>query len=284
MERSPAIPRPTGAPAPACRPRSRATVGLVLVSLPMLAFLLIPILAMLLRLNPAELGVNLANEEVRQAIGLSLTTTTVSTGLGLVLGTPLAYLLARRRFRGRGVLDTLVDLPMVLPPSVAGIALLLAFGRRGIIGAWLGEAGLSIAFTTSAVVLAQTFVAAPFYIKTAIAGFEGVDRELEQAATVDGAGSWQVFARITVPLCWPVLLGGLVMSWARALGEFGATIIFAGNFPGRTQTMPLAIYLGFEIDLGLAITLSIILLASSYLVLFLVKQLLQQRVTVPRSF
>jgi molybdate transport system permease protein len=179
-------------------------------------------------------------------------------------------------------LDTLVDLPMVLPPSVAGIALLLAFGRRGILGQWIDEAGLSIAFTTTAVVLAQTFVAAPFYIKTAIAGFEGVDRELEQAAAVDGASPRQVFTHITVPLCWPVLLGGLVMSWARALGEFGATIIFAGNFPGRTQTMPLAIYIGFELDLGLALTLSIILLAISYLVLFLVKQLLQQRVTVPR--
>jgi molybdate transport system permease protein len=248
----------------------------------MLVFLLVPILAMLLRVNPTEIGANLANEEVRQAIWLSLTTTATSTLLGLTLGTPLAYLLARRRFRGRSVLDTLVDLPMVLPPSVAGIALLLAFGRRGILGQWIDEAGLSIAFTTTAVVLAQTFVAAPFYIKTAIAGFEGVDRELEQAAAVDGASPRQVFTHITVPLCWPVLLGGLVMSWARALGEFGATIIFAGNFPGRTQTMPLAIYIGFELDLGLALTLSIILLAISYLVLFLVKQLLQQRVTVPR--
>jgi len=248
----------------------------------MLVFLLVPILAVLLRVNPTEIGANLANEEVRQAIWLSLTTTATSTLLGLTLGTPLAYLLARRRFRGRSVLDTLVDLPMVLPPSVAGIALLLAFGRRGILGQWIDEAGLSIAFTTTAVVLAQTFVAAPFYIKTAIAGFEGVDRELEQAAAVDGASPRQVFTHITVPLCWPVLLGGLVMSWARALGEFGATIIFAGNFPGRTQTMPLAIYIGFELDLGLALTLSIILLAISYLVLFLVKQLLQQQVTVPR--
>jgi molybdate transport system permease protein len=262
--------------------RSGATLGLLLASLPMLAFLLTPILATLLRVRPDEVAANLANEEVRQAIGLSLTTTALSTALGLVLGTPLAYLLARRQFRGRGLLDTLVDLPMVLPPSVAGIALLLAFGRRGVIGAWLDEAGISIAFTTLAVVIAQTFVAAPFYMKTAIAGFAGVDRDLEQAAAVDGASPWQVFTRITVPLCWPVLLGGLVMSWARALGEFGATIIFAGNFPGRTQTMPLAIYIGFEIDLSLAITLSIILLAISYLVLFIVKSILNQGVTVPR--
>jgi molybdate transport system permease protein len=282
MERSSALPRTTSAPAPARRPLSCTTVGLVLASLPMLAFLLIPILAMLLRVDPQELVANLANEEVRQAITLSLTTTAASTALGLALGTPLAYLLARRRFPGRGVLDTLVDLPMVLPPSVAGIALLIAFGRRGVIGGWLDEAGISIAFTTTAVVLAQTFVAAPFYIKTAIAAFDGVDRELEQAASVDGAGPAQIFTRITVPLCWPVLLGGLVMSWARALGEFGATIIFAGNFPGRTQTMPLAIYIGFELDLSLALTLSFILLASSYLVLFLVKRVLQQRVATPR--
>jgi molybdate transport system permease protein len=253
-----------------------------LASLPMLAFLLLPLLALVLRVDLAEIGANLANEEVRQAVALSLTTTATSTMLGLVLGTPLAYLLARRRFRGRGALDTLIDLPMVLPPSVAGIALLVTFGRRGIVGAWLDDAGVSLAFTTAAVVLAQTFVAAPFYIKTAIAGFESVERELEQAAAVDGAGPMQVFALITVPLSWPVLLGGLVMSWARALGEFGATIIFAGNFPRRTQTMPLAIYTGFEMELGLAVTLSLILLAISYLVLFLVKQVLGQRVAMPR--
>jgi len=264
------------------RPLSGTTIGLLLASLPMLAFLLVPIVAIISRVRPEDLAANLANPEVGKAIWLSLTTTAASTTLGLLLGTPLAYLLARRRFRGHGLLDTLVDLPMVLPPSVAGIALLLAFGRRGVIGAWLDDAGISIAFTSVAVVLAQTFVAAPFYIKTAVAGFDGVERELEQAAMVDGGGPWQVFTRITLPLCWPVLLGGLVMSWARALGEFGATIIFAGNFPGRTQTMPLAIYLGFELDLSLALTLSVILLVVSYLVLFIVKGLLRQRASAPR--
>ena len=264
------------------RPLSGTTIGLLLASLPMLAFLLVPIVAIISRVRPEDLAANLANPEVGKAIWLSLTTTAASTTLGLLLGTPLAYLLARRRFRGHGLLDTLVDLPMVLPPSVAGIALLLAFGRRGVIGAWLDDAGISIAFTSVAVVLAQTFVAAPFYIKTAVAGFDGVERELEQAAMVDGGGPWQVFTRITLPLCWPVLLGGLVMTWARALGEFGATIIFAGNFPGRTQTMPLAIYLGFELDLSLALTLSVILLVVSYLVLFIVKGLLRQRASAPR--
>lgn len=256
------------------------TVGLVLASIPMLAFLLLPILAVLLRLDPIALINNLANQEIGQAIWLSIVTTACSTLLGLVFGTPLAYLLARRRFSGRHLLDTLIDLPMVLPPSVAGIALLVAFGRRGIVGAWLDDIGISIAFTTLAVVLAQTFVATPFYIKTAVGGFTGVDRELEQAAAVDGASRWQIFRQITLPMCWSVLLGGLVMTWARALGEFGATIIFAGNFPGRTQTMPLAIYLGFEANLELALTLAIILMGASFLVLFLVKLILRQRITI----
>jgi molybdate transport system permease protein len=244
----------------------------------MLAYLLFPLLAMILRVNPSALLANITNPEVGQAIWLSMLTTVCSTGLGLAFGTPLAYLLARRRFRGRSLLDTLVELPMVLPPSVAGIALLIAFGRRGMIGAWLSDAGVSIAFTTLAVVLAQTFVAAPFYIKTAVAGFAGVERELEQAAMIDGAAPAQVFAWITLPLAWPVLLGGLVMSWARALGEFGATILFAGNFPGRTQTMPLAIYLGFEQDIDLSLTLALILLGVSFLVLWIVKAILRQRV------
>lgn len=256
------------------------TIGLVLASIPMLAFLLLPILAVLLRLDPIALINNLANQEIGQAIWLSIVTTACSTVLGLVFGTPLAYLLARRRFSGRNLLDTLIDLPMVLPPSVAGIALLVAFGRRGIVGAWLDDLGISIAFTTVAVVLAQTFVATPFYIKTAVGGFAGVDRELEQAAAVDGASRWQIFSQITLPMCWSVLLGGLVMTWARALGEFGATIIFAGNFPGRTQTMPLAIYLGFEANLDLALTLAIMLMGASFLVLFLVKLILRQRITI----
>ncbi|MBX0327891.1 ABC transporter permease [Oscillochloris sp. ZM17-4] len=263
------------------RPRAIPRLGLLLVSLPMLVYLLLPILALITRIDPAALMANLISPELGQAIGLSITTTACSTALGLTLGTPLAYLLARRRFRGRSLLDTLVELPMVLPPSVAGIALLIAFGRRGMIGGWLDDLGLSLAFTTVAVVLAQTFVSAPFYIKTAVAGFAGVDREIEQAAEIDGASPLQVFAWITLPLAWPVLLGGLVMSWARALGEFGATIIFAGNFPGRTQTMPLAIYLGFELDLDLALTMALILLAVSFFVLWLVKMILRQQVDAP---
>jgi molybdate transport system permease protein len=174
----------------------------------------------------------------------------------------------------------LLDLPMVLPPAVAGIALLVAFGRRGLVGAYLNELGITLAFTQTAVVLAQLFVAAPFYIKAAIAGFGAVDQDLEQAAALDGASGWGIFRYITVPLAWPTLFSGAVMTWARALGEFGATIIFAGNFPGRTQTMPLAIYIGFELDLNVALTLAVILLAISFGVLFIVKGLLRQRLSV----
>lgn len=251
-----------------------------LLALPLLLFLVLPLVALLVRTRLPALIEHLGNGQVLQAISLSLTTTALSTSATLLFGTPLAYLLARRHFRGRAMVDTLLDLPMVLPPSVAGIALLVAFGRRGLLGATLNEFGLSLAFTQMAVVLAQIFVAAPFYVKAAISGFAGVERDLEQAAAIDGANSWRIFRHITAPLAWPTLFGGAVMTWARALGEFGATIIFAGNFPGRTQTMPLAIYIGFELDLDVALTLSVILLATSFLVLFVVKRLSPARFDV----
>jgi molybdate transport system permease protein len=250
----------------------------LLFSLPLLFFLLAPLLALILRVLPADLVAKLQTPPVAQAIKLSLVTTGCTLLITLLTGTPVAYLLARRRFRGRVMLDTLIDLPMVLPPSVAGIALLLAFGRRGLFGAYLSAAGFEIPFTPAAVVLAQLFVAAPFYVKAASAGFAAVDTELEQAAALDGASSLHVFRLITLPLARTALLGGIVMSWARALGEFGATIIFAGNFPGRTQTMPLAIYLGFELDLAMALTLAAILLVISFVVLFVVKGLLGQQI------
>ena len=260
----------TAQPPPRTR-RVESRVGLLLISLPVLLLLLLPLLALVLRLEPATLLANLAGEAVAQAIYVSLLTSAIAVLVGVVIGTPLAYMLARRRFPGRRALDTLVDLPMVLPPSVAGIALLMAFGRRGLLGQYLDDLGLSIAFTQVAVVLAQLFVAVPFYIKTAAAGFAEIDRELEQAASVDGATPLGVFWHITLPLAGTALVTGAVLTWARALGEFGATIIFAGNFPGRTQTMPLAIYIGFELELSVALTLSAILLAISFGVLFLVK-------------
>ena len=254
--------------------RRGRSIVLTVACVPLIAILLLPLLALVLRVSPARLLTNLATPQVAQAISLSLTTTAITLLLTVLAGTPVAYVLARRRFRGRVVLDTLVDLPMVLPPSVAGIALLVAFGRLGLVGRYLDLAGVSIAFTQAAVVLAQMFVAAPFYIKSAAAGIAAVDRELEQAAALDGAGPAQVFGRVTAPLAGGAMFGGAVMTWARALGEFGATIVFAGNFPGRTQTMPLAIYLGFELDFDVALTLAAILLAISFVVLFVVKGVL----------
>lgn len=260
--------------------RTRNTLLLLLLSAPLLLFLTLPLLALLVRAAPVDLLAKLFDPAVAQAIWLSMTTTTTTLALTVVLGLPVAYLLARRSFRGRAVLDTLIDLPIVMPPTVAGIALLLAFGRRGLLGQHFSAAGVDIAFTQVAVVMAQLFVAAPFFVKAAAAGFAEVDSEIEAAAAIDGANSWQVFQMITVPLTSASLLAGAVMTWARALGEFGATIIFAGNFPGRTQTMPLAIYLGFEMELSRALTLSVILLVASFLVLLVVKVLLRQRLDI----
>ena len=259
--------------------RVRGSGALIaLASVPLLVFMVLPIVALLLRVSPGEVLSHVTEPQVSQAIRLSVATTTITTVLTLLAGTPVAYLLARRRFRGLAVLDTLLDLPMVMPPSVAGIALLVTFGRLGLAGRYLSDAGISIAFTQVAVVLAQTFVAAPYYIKTAAAGLAEVDRELEQSAGLDGATPLQVLRYVTIPLASSTMFGGAVMTWARALGEFGATIIFAGNFPGRTQTMPLAIYLGFELDFDVALTLAAILLAVSFAVLLVVKGLLRQRI------
>ncbi len=254
------------------------TLLLGLAAVPIIFFLLAPLIALVAQVAPDQFTADLANPQVQQAIQLSVVTTTATTLLTIVAGTPLAYLLARRSFPGRGLLDTLVDLPIVLPPAVAGIALLVAFGREGLIGQYLRVFGLTIPFTPAAVIMAQTFVAAPFFVKAAANGFAGVDRDLEQAAALEQAAPWQVFRHVTVPLAGSALLGGAIMTWARALGEFGATIIFAGNFPGRTQTMPLAIYLGFEVDLPVALTLAAILLGTSFLVIFLVKGALHQQV------
>lgn len=254
-------------------------IPLALASVPMLLFFLLPLVALVLRVPTDSLLANFVDPTVAKAIRLSLTTTLVSTGIVVLTGTPVAYLLARRRFPGRILVDTLIDVPMLLPPAVAGIALLVAFGRRGLLGPYLDAANIELAFSTTAVIVAQMFVAGPFYVKTAITGFARVDREIEQAAAVDGAGALSIFRLITLPLCWTTLFTGVVMTWARALGEFGATILFAGNFPGITQTMPLAIYIGFESDFQAALTLSVLLLIIAFLVLVVVKGLLRQQMT-----
>ena len=242
-----------------------------LSAFPMILFLLIPIAMLFTRITPQTLLAHLGQKDVLQAIGISLKSTLASLALILLFGTPLAYLMGRHSFRSKKALDTLIDLPTVLPPSVAGLALLMTLGRRGIIGGWLDEMGIQVAFTIAAVVLAQTFVAAPFYIRAAALGFASIDLEIVQAAQLDGAGRWQIFRYLFFPLSRIALLSGAMMSWARALGEFGATILFAGNLPGRTQTMTTAIYLGFERDLESALTLSVILVIISFLSLLLIK-------------
>ena len=226
-----------------------ASGGLVL-------YIAVPLLALLLFLSPGELLDHLASPLALRALWLTMKTTLVATALAVILGTPLAYVLARGSFSGRDLLDTLVDLPVAIPPVVAGVALLLAFGRRGLLGRQLDLWGHQIAFTSVAVVMAQLFMASPFFVKAARAGFEGVDLRLEAAARTLGASRWRVFRTVTVPLARPALLSGVVLAWARALSEFGATMMFAGNFPGRTQTLTLAVMTALEIDLETAVAVS----------------------------
>jgi molybdate transport system permease protein len=243
--------------ASATTPRSATEPRLLwLGSAPLVLFIALPLAALLLFSPPAELVRHLATPLAARALWLTLRTTLLATALAVALGTPLALLLARGSFRGRELLDTLVDLPMTIPPVVAGVALLLAFGRRSLIGRQLDLFGVQIAFSSVAVVMAQLFVASPFFVKAARAGFEAVDTRFEAAARTLGASPWRVFWTVTLPLARPALLSGLVLAWARALSEFGATILFAGNFPGRTQTLTLAVMTALESDLETAVAIS----------------------------
>jgi molybdate transport system permease protein len=250
--------------------------GAVIVAAAVVVFFLaVPLLTLLLRTAESISEVDSDTRRIlTQAMRLTLVTTAISLFLTILLGSPLAFILARRRFRGARVIDTMVDLPIVLPPAVAGLALLLTFGRRGLLGESLDAAGITISFSTAAVVMAQCFVAAPFFIRSAKAGFTAVYRDSEEAAAVDGADRWQVFRDITLPLALPALSAGAVLAWARAVGEFGATILFAGSFPGRTQTVPLAIYGRYEAgDMTTALVLSSVLLAVSMGILFFLRLL-----------
>ncbi|MCI0394449.1 MAG: ABC transporter permease [Chloroflexi bacterium] len=233
----------------------------------------LPVLALVWRAVSSQSLAAIAEPMALAALRLSLVTSTISTAVVLLAGTPLAYMLARWSFRGRRWVELLVDLPIVLPPSVAGLALLLAFGRRGLLGAPLAVLGVSLPFTTAAVVIAQAFVAGPLYIRAARIGFATIDRQLEEAAYTEGANQWQLFRFVMLPLTFPAILGGVLLCWTRALGEFGATILFAGNLLGRTQTMPLAIYIGFERNLGVAMALSTLLLLVSAVFLALLRRL-----------
>ncbi len=236
-------------------------------------FLGLPVLTLLGRaVLDGSLTIAVASPVVLDALWLSLVTTAVSLVITVTLGLPLAFVLARRAFRGKGWLEAVVDLPIVLPPAVAGLALLLVFGRRGLLSAPFEVLGISVPFTTIAVILAQTFVSAPFFIRSARTGIAGVDRDLEDAARVDGASERQLFRSITVPLASTALAAGLVMSWARSLGEFGATIMFAGNVEGRTQTLPLVVYAEFQGgDLDASIAAAAILVVAAFGVLVAVR-------------
>ncbi len=245
----------------------------VLPSLLLLALLALPVLALLWRAGTEGMLALIAEPSAVSALKLSLLTSTLSMLIVILTGTPLAFVLARRKFAGKTFLELVIDLPIVLPPSVAGIALLIAFGRQGVFGSWLSSIGLTLPFTTTAVVLAQTFVSAPLFVRAARIGFAGIEHQIVEAAYVEGSNEWQLFRYLMFPLAGRAVLSGAILAWTRAIGEFGATILFAGNLEGVTQTMPLAIYLGLERSLGVALALSTVLVFVSFMLLLVTRRL-----------
>ena len=259
--------------------QGRAPVVLLLPSLVGLAFLTLPVIGLLVRTPWSRLTQDIAATDTWTALRLSLECATAATGVSLVLGVPLAWLLARTEMPGRRFARTLVAVPLVLPPVVGGMALLLMFGRDGILGSYLDRwFGITLPFTTAGVVMAETFVALPFLVISVETALHGLDPALEEAAATSGAGRWQIFRWITLPNLLPAIGAGAVLSWARAIGEFGATITFAGDFPGTTQTMPLAVYLAFQNDPQSAIVLSVVLLVVSIALLAALRDRLFTRV------
>ena len=238
-----------------------------------LCFLTLPILAIFLDTSPLGLVRSLGEEGALEALRLSLQCTAIAVAIIVVVGTPAAYLLATRSFRGRSALITLVELPLVLPPAVAGIGLLAALGPRGVLGGAVEDAGLQLVLSTAGVILALTFVAAPFYLRQAQAAFEALDRTWLDASRTLGASEARTFLRIAIPSAGPGLIAGLALAWGRALGEFGATLMFAGSFRGITQTVPLAIYERFSTDFTSALALSAVLVGISAALLLSVKLL-----------
>jgi molybdate transport system permease protein len=246
------------------QPLPRAAIAVAAVGAALFA---LPLLALLWRAPWAHAWQELASEEAVAALRLSLVCSASATVVSVLLGLPLAWIQARLVFPGKSVLRALTALPIVLPPVVGGVALLLAFGRRGLVGRWLEPLGIRLPFTTAGAVLAETFVAMPFFVLTVEGGLRAMDIRLEEAARTLGASSWTVFRRVTLPAVRPSLAAGVALCWARALGEFGATITFAGNVPGRTQTLPLAVYLALERRPEAGIVLSLVLLVLSVAVL-----------------
>ncbi len=235
----------------------------------LLLFMVLPVASLFLTLGADALWAGVKHPAVAPALWLSLKTTLVSLAVIVVLGTPLAWLLGRHPGRWSRWVETLVRLPAVLPPAVAGVALLLAFGRRGLLGSWLADMGLTVAFSSAAVVLSQVFVAAPFFLQSATAAFRNLDGDQLTVARTLGASPARVFFEIALPMARPGLIVGAAMGWARALGEFGATLMFAGNLSGETQTMTLAIYTTFESDLRAAQAMSVILVVVAFGILYL---------------
>ncbi len=253
--------------------RGRRPLALLLPAVCGLAFLVVPLVGLLLRAPWASMPQRLFSAEVGEALRLSLVCASAATVICLVLGIPLAWLLARAELPGRGLIRALVTVPLVLPPVVGGVALLLVLGRRGLIGQYLDRwFGVSLPFTTAGVIVAEAFVAMPFLVIAVEGALRSADPRYEEAAATLGASRWYTFRRVTLPSVLPGVVAGGVLCWARALGEFGATITFAGNFPGRTTTMPLAVYLALETDPDAAIVLSLVLLAVSVAVLVTLRE------------
>ena len=253
--------------------RRHAPWFLLIPGLLAVIFLVLPVIGLVTQAPWGSFGTLLSDPVTRDALRISAVSSVVATAICIVLGTPLAWLLARNALPGTRFIRALVVVPLLLPPVVAGVSLLTAFGRRGFAGSFLYDNfGIQFPFTTAGVVLAEAFVAMPFLIITVEAGFRGLHKEYEEVAATLGASSWQTFRHVTLPLVAPALLSGVVLCWARAVGEFGATIGFAGNFPGVTQTMPLAIYSQLEIDRSLAIGLSTILLIVCLVILVLLRR------------
>jgi len=251
--------------------RSRFGVALTAALSVTLLFLTLPIVAIFVDSGPGALLSSLDDPAATDALLLSLETTTVAVALILLVGTPAAWLLATRHFRGRSAVLTLVELPLVLPPAVAGIGLLAALGPKGMFGGWLQDAGLTLVLQTAGVIVALTFVAAPFYVRQAVAAFGSLDRAWLDASRTLGASEARTFGRIAIPAAAPGLLAGLALAWGRALGEFGATLMFAGSLRGVTQTVPLAIYDRFGDDFTAALALSAVLVCVSAGLLLTVK-------------
>lgn len=251
---------------------------LVLPGILLVGLFAVPLLALTVRAINADFLDYVLSTQALSALRLSLMTSLTTVLLTILMGTPLAYVLARWEFPGKATLELLIDLPIVLPPSVAGVALLIAFGRNGLFGPLLRSVDISLPFTVAAVVIAQLFVAAPLYVRAARIGFAEIDIQIEEAARVEGANQWQIFCHVMFPLARRALLSGAILTWTRALGEFGATMLFAGNLEGVTQTMPMAIYLGFERNLGIAIALSTVLIGFSVFLLSITRRLEQKNV------